>query len=205
MRDEQGRERWKRTDVDLDKHFVFPAFADRPELDDDEFLNRYLAELAVSAPLDEAKPLWEVHVIASRRVCVIRLHHALGDGISLMSLFLACCNRAGDPGKLPALPRPALPRPAPVPARGVGERLLAAAAAVWWNVVYIVEFVMRSLWVKDEKTGISGGAGVELWPRKAATASFKLDDMKVVKNAVNGVRDSPSLPYLCLLLFQRTR
>lgn len=201
VRDKQGRERWKKTEVDVDKHLIFPTFDsdhDNDNHDDDEeFVNRYLADMAVSTPLDESKPLWEIHLLEARRVCVLRLHHALGDGISLMSLFLACCHRAGDPGK-----RPAPPRPAPVPARGVGERLLAAAAAVWWSVVYIVEFMMRSLWVRDEKTGISGGAGVELWPRKAATASFKLDDMKVVKNAVHGVRDSPSLPYLCLLLFQ---
>lgn len=182
MRDEQGRERWKRTEVDLDKHFVFPAFADRPELDDDEFVNRYLAELAVSAPLDEAKPLWEVHVMASRRVCVIRLHHSLGDGISLMSLFLACCDRAGQPGRLPELP---LPRPAP--ASPWWRRCWRLVGMVWWSLVFIVEF-MLSAWVKDEVTSISGGDGVELWPRKVATASFSLEDMKVVKNAIDGVR-----------------
>lgn len=42
--------------------------------------------------------------------------------------------------------------------------------------------------MKDEVTSISGGDGVELWPRKAATASFSLEDMKVVKNAIDGVR-----------------
>ncbi|KAL3722941.1 hypothetical protein ACJRO7_035177 [Eucalyptus globulus] len=31
---------------------------------------------------------------------------------------------------------------------------------------------------------MSGGAGVELWPRKLATARFLLEDMKVVKSAI---------------------
>lgn len=182
MRDRQGRERWKKTEVDLDKHFIFPTFADLPELDDDDFANRYLAELAVSAPLDEAKPLWEVHVMEPRRICVIRLHHALGDGVSLMSLLLACCDRAGEPGR-----RLELPRPRPAPARPWWGRCWGLVGMVWWSLVYIVEFMLRS-WVKDEVTSISGGDGVELWPRKVATAIFSLEDMKVVKNAIDGVR-----------------
>ncbi|KAE9447151.1 hypothetical protein C3L33_20924, partial [Rhododendron williamsianum] len=43
---------------------------------------------------------------------------------------------------------------------------------------------VEALWVKDKRTAISGGAGVELWPRKLATAKFRLDDMKAVKKVV---------------------
>ncbi|KAG5526454.1 hypothetical protein RHGRI_032653 [Rhododendron griersonianum] len=46
------------------------------------------------------------------------------------------------------------------------------------------EIVLRAFWVKDKRTAVSGGAGVELWPRKLATAKFWLDDMKVVKKTV---------------------
>lgn len=56
---------------------------------------------------------------------------------------------------------------------------------IWYTLVYVIEFGLRSLWLKDKKTAISGGAGVELWPRKLATAKFKIDDMKTVKKAIS--------------------
>lgn len=56
---------------------------------------------------------------------------------------------------------------------------------IWYTLVYVTEFGLRSLWLKDKKTAISGGAGVELWPRKLATAKFKIDDMKTVKKAID--------------------
>ncbi|TYI99832.1 hypothetical protein E1A91_A13G044700v1 [Gossypium mustelinum] len=62
---------------------------------------------------------------------------------------------------------------------------------LWWflkivvfTLLFSVEFVLRSLLVSDEKTAITGGDGVELWPRKLATAKFLLDDMKLVKRDV---------------------
>lgn len=154
--------------------------------DDGESVNRYLAELAVSSPLDLKKPPWEIHVLKSRRCCVLRLHHALGDGTSLMSLFLASCRRVDEPDLLPTLPtgkstNTSRARP------GLAERVWEWTAVVCLTVVYVVEFVLRSLWVRDGETAISGGAGVEMWPRKVATARFDLQDMKMVKKAVNGV------------------
>jgi hypothetical protein len=44
--------------------------------------------------------------------------------------------------------------------------------------VFVVEFVLRSLWLHDRETTISDGAGVELWPRMLATTNFWLKDMK---------------------------
>ncbi|KAG8365355.1 hypothetical protein BUALT_Bualt18G0096100 [Buddleja alternifolia] len=37
-------------------------------------------------------------------------------------------------------------------------------------------FVLRILWVRDKTTALSGGSGMELWPRRLATARFRLDD-----------------------------
>ncbi|KAG8365359.1 hypothetical protein BUALT_Bualt18G0096500 [Buddleja alternifolia] len=54
----------------------------------------------------------------------------------------------------------------------------------WYTVVFAFPFVLRVLWVKDETTALSGGSGVELWPRRLATARFRLDDMKAVKRVV---------------------
>ncbi|XP_039158411.1 O-acyltransferase WSD1-like [Eucalyptus grandis] len=55
---------------------------------------------------------------------------------------------------------------------------------VWFTVVFVVEFVLRIMWVSDRRMLVSDDAGVELWPRKLAMARFRLEDMKVVKSAV---------------------
>ena len=55
---------------------------------------------------------------------------------------------------------------------------------LWFSLFYVVEFMLRVLWIRDRETVITGGAGVELWPRKLATALFLIEDMKIVKKAV---------------------
>ncbi|KAG9451143.1 hypothetical protein H6P81_011108 [Aristolochia fimbriata] len=187
IRDKHGRELWQKTEVELENHIVYPDLSGLIGEEDEEeevVINRYLGDLAVSSPLDETKPLWEIHVLRAQRCCVLRLHHALGDGISLMSLFLACCKRSGRPDLVPSLPQPK--RRNLSPTTSVKEKLRRVVLMVWFTVVYCLQFVLYSLWMKDEETAISGGDGVELWPRTAATAHFRLDDMKLVKNAVRG-------------------
>ncbi|KAK3018577.1 hypothetical protein RJ639_004302 [Escallonia herrerae] len=187
VRDSHGREHWRKTTVDVDRHIIVrhePVA--EVNNDDDAAVNDYLADLAVSSPLSTEKPLWEVHLLMAHKCAVLRLHHALGDGISLMSLLLTCCGRAGDADHLPLIKSLASSSSSSSSNRanrreGIALMLLKV---VWFTLVYIVEFVMRCLWMRDEKTAVSGGAGVELWPRKLATARFCLDDMKTVKRAV---------------------
>lgn len=62
--------------------------------------------------------------------------------------------------------------------------LMEILKMICWTILSMIGFVGRCLWVKDEKTAISGGDGVELWPRMAATAKFSLQDMKTVKRAI---------------------
>ncbi|CAA2960158.1 O-acyltransferase WSD1-like [Olea europaea subsp. europaea] len=175
-----GREYWRRTEVDVDRHvLVFDKpLSDDPSISDEDSVNDYLADLSVSSPLNTDKPLWEIHLLMAHNCLVFRLHHALGDGISLMSMLLSCCRRADDSSQLPT-------------AGGVGtsstprrrRSLWTLMKVVWYTLVYVLEFMLRSLWLKDKKTVVSGGAGVELWPRKLATAKFRLDDMKTIKKA----------------------
>ncbi|CAL5377396.1 unnamed protein product [Camellia sinensis] len=185
VRDGHGREHWRKTHIDIDRHIII---IDEPIGDssahDEESLNDYVSDLAVSSPLNTDKPLWEVHLLRPYNCILFRIHHALGDGISLMSMLLACCRRADDPDR-----RPTIESVGASKERGERERrwnrvVERGVKAVWLTVVFVVEFVMRSLWVRDRRTAVSGGAGVELWPRKLATAKFLLDDMKAVKNAV---------------------
>ncbi|KAL3722378.1 hypothetical protein ACJRO7_034709 [Eucalyptus globulus] len=187
VRDSAGREHWRRTRVDMDRHVVVVHGPVADGLSDEAAVNEYLADLSTDSPglLGDDKPLWDVHLLMAHRCLVFRIHHALGDGISLMSMFLASCRRVDDPEALPTIGPPSSAKRR----RGGGggewwKAVVWVLEVVWFTLVFVVEFVLRSMWVSDRKTPVSGGAGVELWPRKLATARFRLEDMKVVKSAV---------------------
>ncbi|MCL7027718.1 hypothetical protein MKW94_004248 [Papaver nudicaule] len=196
VRDQKGREYWKRTnDLNIDKHIflvkdVEKIYGQGEDCKNDEAstimaVNSYLADLSVSTPLDIDKPLWELHLLKEQKCAILRIHHALGDGISLMSLVLAMCRNV-DHDQLPTIPNSSTEKDNSKSTNGssMGRNVWKLLMALWCTMVYAMELLLRTLFVKDAETKISGGSGVELWPRKAATAMFKLDDLKSVKHAM---------------------
>ncbi|XP_051150188.1 wax ester synthase/diacylglycerol acyltransferase 11-like isoform X2 [Andrographis paniculata] len=179
VRDSGGREHWRRTEVDVDRHLIFirRRLSDDP---DEDAVNDYLASLSNSPPLSTDKPLWEIHILVAHKTAVLRVHHALGDGVYLMATLLSFCRRIDDPSQTPATI-------SGVKTMSFMRRrwnVLRLVNIVWLTVIYVLEIVLRVLWRRDKMTAVSGGRGVELWPRKLATARFRLDDMKTVKRAV---------------------
>ncbi|KAL9255823.1 Wax ester synthase/diacylglycerol acyltransferase 11-like protein [Drosera capensis] len=196
--DDRGRQHWRRTSINLDDHIIThnhykdnrAAGASESEIED--IVNEYMAEFAVSSPLSMEKPLWEVHVISDLRCLIWRVHHALGDGISLMSMFLECCRTAADPS-MKAMMAEGENKKSGGGRRGEARRrnwrkkgLSGMLKLVWFTLVYVLEAVGRAMWVRDKPTVLRGGAGVELWPRKISTAKFSLDDMKTIRRAIPG-------------------
>ncbi|KAK4401670.1 O-acyltransferase WSD1 [Sesamum angolense] len=181
VRDSSGREHWRKTQVDVDRHLIIRHhfLTDDLSVSDEDAINDYMADLSFSSPLPTDKPLWEIHVLAAHKAVVFRVHHALGDGISLMSMLLSSCRNVDDPAQLPTI-------------GGVGAASLVPRRwsvwtlmkVVWFTLVSILEFVLKLLWLRDKTTVLSGGSGVELWPRQLVTARFRLDDMKTVKRAL---------------------
>ncbi|XP_024980668.1 O-acyltransferase WSD1-like [Cynara cardunculus var. scolymus] len=180
VKDNHGRERWKKVELEIDRHIIClpDALGDH---DDETIVNDYIADLTVSCPLSTDKPLWEIHILPPHKCVVIRLHHALGDGVSLLSLMLTMCRKVGDGDKMPTI-KPLSTSRSNHRESGV-ERFWKLLKMMWFTLIYMLEFFMRSLWVRDRETAVRGGAGVELWPRKLATAKFSLDDMKTVKSS----------------------
>ncbi|PPS10032.1 hypothetical protein GOBAR_AA10602 [Gossypium barbadense] len=192
---ENGLEHWRKTHIDIDRHVVVinnrlhKAGDENTEEDDDDdeaAVNQYVADLSVSSPLSTDKPLWELHILTAHKCVVFRIDHALGDGVCLRSM-LAICRRKDDADAHPRM----LNHKSPVIKGVKGRDLFWLFGALWglskavvFTLLFSVEFVCRSLFVSDEKTPITGGDGVELWPRKLATAKFLLDDINVVKKAV---------------------
>ncbi len=97
-------------------HTRLPAPADRAAF------ASLLSDL-MSTRLDRTRPLWQVHVVddaPSGTALIVRLHHCIGDGVSLVRLLLSMCDEA-----VAAPPKVGLHRPAK--ATHLGE--LAARAA----------------------------------------------------------------------------
>ncbi|XP_051133195.1 wax ester synthase/diacylglycerol acyltransferase 11-like [Andrographis paniculata] len=179
VRDSGGREYWRRTEVDVDRHLIFihRRLSDDP---DEDAVNDYLADLSHSSPLSADKPLWEIHLLVAHKTVVFRVHHALGDGVSLMEMLLSLCRRIDDPSQTPTTIRGGKTS-SYMPRRWNVVTLLKI---VWFTVLYVLQMAFTFLWRRDKMTAVSVGDGVELRPRILATARFRLDDMKTVKRAV---------------------
>ncbi|XP_020237085.1 O-acyltransferase WSD1 [Cajanus cajan] len=175
VRDRRGVEHWRPTEIDIDNHvrIIEEALGEQ----DESAINNYLSELSIDT-LSMDKPLWEIHLLLLHKCVIFRIHHSLGDGISLMSMLLASCRKLHDPRALPTISASA----SNTTSRFSLSNLLLTLCFCF---IFALDFILRCLWIRDTKSALTGGSGVELWPRKIATATFSLEHMKTVKTALN--------------------
>ncbi|RRT50130.1 hypothetical protein B296_00026708 [Ensete ventricosum] len=198
--------RWVRTKVVVDNHIVIPDLEDQRRAaaaaSPDQVVEDYVASLT-SAPMDRSRPLWDLHILNfptsdAAAVTVLRVHHSLGDGTSLMSLLLACTRKASDPDSLPTIPhqsrRPLASRK--LHAGGGAFTLLlwlwAFLILAWNTLLDVLRFTATSTFSKDTPTPLTGPKGVEYHPKRIVHRTVSLDDIKDVKNAMHCV-GRPSL------------
>uniref|UniRef100_A0ACD5VK81 Uncharacterized protein n=1 Tax=Avena sativa TaxID=4498 RepID=A0ACD5VK81_AVESA len=204
--EEDAAPKWVRTRVNIDDHVIVPDLdPTATSSDPDRALEDYVSSLS-TLPMDQSRPLWELHVLdfptsEAAAAVVLRVHHSVGDGVSLLSLFIACTRRASDPATLPALPTTGGRRAGPVYALSSRPRLspsswraLAALAAwvmsllvlLWHTVVDVACFAATATSVLgDRPTLFKGAEGVEFRPKRFVNRTLSLDDVKYVKNAIN--------------------
>ncbi|TVT97442.1 hypothetical protein EJB05_57323 [Eragrostis curvula] len=190
--------RWVRTTVNLDDHIIFPDLDPAAtSANPDQAVEDYLSSLS-TAPMDHSIPLWELHILdfptsEATATIAIRMHHSLGDGVSLLSLLIACTRSAADPARLPELP-PAPRRAGPVYARarpplaaGLVALLLwlwSYVALAWHTLVDVARFVATAWFLRDPRTPFLGAQGVEFRRKRFVHRTLSLDDVKFVKDAM---------------------
>ncbi|XP_062222637.1 wax ester synthase/diacylglycerol acyltransferase 11-like isoform X2 [Phragmites australis] len=194
-----GNPRWVWTQVNLDDHIIYPKLdAAAVAADPDKAVEDYVASLS-TLPMDKSRPLWEFHVLdfptsEATATTAIRVHHSFGDGMSLLTLLMACTRSAADPTRLPAMPPlptrtgPLWARPRPPASAGA----LAFAAWVWslvvlaWHtVVDVASFFATILFLRDPHTLFKRVEHGEHQRKRIVHRSLSLDDVKLVRNALN--------------------
>ncbi|XP_062001459.1 wax ester synthase/diacylglycerol acyltransferase 11-like [Rosa rugosa] len=178
--------------INMEDHVIVPNMDSDME-DADQFVRDYISRLTTS-PLGLSKPLWEVHILNvdktsdAEAVAVIRIHHLMGDGASLMSCLLACTRKTLDPDALPSVPTKRKHEGGSSSDSSVFWWLLMA---IWLAVTLIGNtlvdlglFVATILVLKDTKTPIKGPPGVELTAKRFLHRTVSLDHIKQVKNAM---------------------
>ncbi|KAM7477181.1 hypothetical protein LguiB_024424 [Lonicera macranthoides] len=181
---ENGGMRWVPTKVNLDDHVIVPELDQNIELAD-RFVEDYISNLSKTT-IPKSQPLWDLHLLNvktsdAEAVGVLRVHHSIGDGMSLMALTLACSRKASDPNAVPSLP---IAKESGYVSYDEGK-FWSILALVWNSLVAVVMFVLTAIFLKDSYTPLKGGVGVECRPRRFVHRTVNLDDIKVVKNAMN--------------------
>ncbi|XP_047334180.1 wax ester synthase/diacylglycerol acyltransferase 4-like [Impatiens glandulifera] len=189
--DKNGVKQWKKVKVNLIDHVNVPVFraGESPEFYEDQF-NNYLSELALQE-LPRGRPLWEIHIIKypTRSVAgnlIFKLHHALGDGFSLMGALLSCLQRADNPNLPLTFPniRGSEPKLGSTDGKqGIFPRM-GNVFSIFFNTISDFGFgLVKSALVGDGSTPVrSGDSGVEFNPIDICTVTFGLDQLKRIKS-----------------------
>ncbi|GAB4838708.1 hypothetical protein Ancab_028251 [Ancistrocladus abbreviatus] len=183
MEDRRGRHYWKKIPwVNIDDHIKIIRHQNTATTNEENeaAINAYLADMSVASPLGRDRPLWELHILLDLNCVVLRAHHAMGDGFSMMSLLSICFSKkkVGGPDDQP--------RGSNQVRQGREKGVWGMIKSVLFTVVFMLKYLVRLLWVRDKKTALSGGKGVEFWPRKLVTVKLELEDLKTIKKAIPG-------------------
>ncbi|CAH9099239.1 unnamed protein product [Cuscuta epithymum] len=206
--DENGDKQWKKVEVRPKDHIKVPVFpeskSNNSSLYDDCFKD-YLSKIA-SESLPQSRPLWEIHIVkyptsnAAGNV-IFKLHHALGDGFSLMGALLSCLQRADDPSlplTFPAFKDPTLGNDK----EGLCKAVPRILSATFDTISDFGWSLMKSSFLADDRTPIrSGDPGVEFRPIDITTITFSIDQLKQIKTKL-GVTIND---VICGVIFLGTR
>ncbi|KAL0709422.1 hypothetical protein Bca4012_016400 [Brassica carinata] len=185
--------KWIETKVNVEDHVVVP-YIDPEEIGEggEGFVDDYTSRLTMN-PMDRSRPLWDIHILNvktsdAEAVGVVRTHHTLGDGTSMVSLLLACTHKTSDPNTV-STTIPSLKRREMYKNKGWFLRSMFAVGStmrlIWNTVVDMLLLFATMLFLKDTKTHLKGGEDVGSNPKRFYHRTISLDDIKLIKNTMN--------------------
>lgn len=182
--------RWQKVEVKPEEHIKIPIFpgttsSELYDQDLDDYVSRILTERT-----PQNKPLWEIHIIKyptknAAGTLIFKLHHALGDGYSLMSALLSCLQRADDP----SLPL-SFPSRTPQHAKeSLFKKLPSDISSFFSSISDFGSSLIKTKIIEDDITPIrSGYEGTESQPFNLSSITLSLDTIKDIKSKLGVVR-----------------
>ncbi|KAK9222113.1 hypothetical protein WN944_010545 [Citrus x changshan-huyou] len=148
-------------------------------------LQDYLSKLSAEE-MPQSQPLWEVHIVKyptsnAAGSVIFKLHHALGDGFSLMGALLSCLQRADDPSRPLTFPSVRM-RP------DINGSSIFKNVPKFFNTVFNTasDFcwsMIKSSLIEDDKTPIRSGSAAAGWlPITITTMTFPLHQISQIKD-----------------------
>lgn len=207
--DKKGVQRWKKVDVVLEDHVKVPIFPTDLSIEFyDECFQEYISMISMEK-LCESRPLWELHIFkyptsGALGTIVMKLHHALGDGFSLMGALFSCLKRADDsslpltfPSSISSSRREEIVRPGAGSGSKSRLKKMAKNMVGFWNTVSDTAWsLMKSTVMEDDLSSIrSKNSRSVPKPISISTVTFPLDHLLQIKLKVAGVC-TPSYPIL---------
>ncbi|XP_028761697.1 O-acyltransferase WSD1-like [Neltuma alba] len=186
VRDGSGDRRWERVEVKLEDHIIEPTIS-WESMSEDEYAKCFSDYLShISTPqLPHSKPLWEVHVInSSITTLVLKVHHSIGDGYTLMSVLLSWLKRADDPSSpvtFPSLLKSS--KTMTLSDQPFLSRIPSFVPNIYTSIKDFGWSLLKSTHDEDDKTPIrSGQEGVEFQPATLSSITFPVDHIKNIKS-----------------------
>lgn len=179
--------------MNLQDHVVVPSVPDGLSVESyDKYFDEYLTKITVD-PLPQDRPLWELHVIkypTSKAAghFIWKLHHALGDGYTLMGVLLSGVNRADDPSLPLTFPSTRSSSLVTNNKMNIISWVPRTFSAIYNGVYNFGWSFLKSTCKADDKTPIrSGNEGLGFHPMKISTIELSLDQIKFIKTKLGAV------------------
>nr|XP_033517701.1 O-acyltransferase WSD1-like isoform X2 [Nicotiana tomentosiformis] len=202
--DDSRKMKWVPTTVNIDDHVTVPDLikSNPNNMDTDKLVEEYISNLS-TANIDMSKPLWDLHILNAKTshaeaTCIFRLHHSLGDGVSLVSLLLSCFRKSSDPTSLPTLLVSS--SSSSKGKSNLSNNRTSIRSLMWqylvklWScirllfntVVDVLLFVATALFLKDSQSPFTVAQGFKSSTRRRFIyRTVSLNDIKFIKNLTN--------------------
>ncbi|KRH55869.2 hypothetical protein GLYMA_06G291300v4 [Glycine max] len=187
VRDQDGRMKWKRVQVKPEEHVKVPKF---PECNSPELYDQYFGDYVtriLTERTPQNKPLWEIHIINyptsnAAGTLIFKLHHALGDGYSLMGALLSCLQRSDDPS-LPLTFPSRTSSNSQQAKKSMFKKLPSFISSFFNSMSDFGSSLIKTRMIVDDKTPLrSGYEGTVSMPFTLSHISLYIDNIKAIKS-----------------------
>ncbi|KAM5584680.1 hypothetical protein ABKV19_004177 [Rosa sericea] len=185
---DKKNKQWKRVTVKVEDHVHVPIFpSGMSPASYDIYFDEYITKIA-SETFPQSRPLWELHLFKyptshAAGQMIFKIHHALGDGYSLMGALLSCLQNAHNPSIPLTFPTLNSAKNETSSRSRVFEFMPKILSSVFNGAWDFSWSILKGTWIEDDRTPIRSGVdGVEFRPVSVSTLMLPIEEIKLIKN-----------------------